>query len=208
MPEVAAGAWRLRAKVPDGIFTLAIEADDDGARAEHAAFADRCLARLPAADADPQQVRLDIISQLAGLRRAVAGGGLGYLGAMAEVRDDRPALLLLGIAVTPLSLPGGIDPAGLLGAMLRHDYPDAHVEEFPTSTGVGVGLQHFRDQVLDGVLPGDEPATLTTGIAQALVPFPEAGLLGTAVGLSLAAADIDLATIFAATIACQMTVAR
>jgi hypothetical protein len=211
MPDVAAGAWRLQAKVPDGIFTLAIEASDDVAHAEHEAFADRCLPYLAGGHDDPQQVRLGIISQLAGLRQAAAGAGLGYLGALAEVRDSRPVLLMLGIAATPLALPEGIDPAGLLATMLRHQYPDAHVEDFATSTGVGVGLQHVRDQILDGArpgnaLPGTEPATLTTGIAQALVPFPEAGLLGMAVGLSLTADDIDLATIFAATIAYHMTV--
>ena len=210
MPEVAAGPWRLQAKVPDGIFTLAIEASDDRARAEHAAFADRCLPLLAHGGDDPQQLKADIIRQLAGLRQAVAGTGLGYLGALSDVRDGRPALLLLGIAATMLSLPDGVEPASLLAAMLRHEYPDAHIEDFPTSTGVGVGLQYVRDQTFDGLLPGgtptgNEPLTLRTGIAQALVPFPEAGLLGMAIGFSLTAADIDLATVFAATIAYHLT---
>ena len=42
MPELSAGGWLLRAPVPEGIFTLAIEADDATATAVHAAFADRC----------------------------------------------------------------------------------------------------------------------------------------------------------------------
>jgi len=42
MPEVAAGGWVLRAQVPEGIFTLGVEADERTAAAEHAAFADRC----------------------------------------------------------------------------------------------------------------------------------------------------------------------
>ena len=213
MPEVAAGPWRLQAKVPDGIFTLAIEASDDRARAEHAAVADRCLPLLAHGGDDPQQLKADIIRQLAGLRQAVAGTGLGYLGALSDVRDGRPALLLLGIAATMLSLPDGVEPASLLAAMLRHEYPDAHIEDFPTSTGVGVGLQYVRDQTFDGLLSegasgpptGNESLTLRTGIAQALVPFPEAGLLGMAVGFSLTAADLDLAAVFAATIAFHMT---
>ena len=162
---------------------------------------------------DPQQLKADIIRQLAGLRQAVAGTGLGYLGALSDVRDGRPALLLLGIAATMLSLPDGVEPASLLAAMLRHEYPDAHIEDFPTSTGVGVGLQYVRDQTFDGLLSegasgpptGNESLTLRTGIAQALVPFPEAGLLGMAVGFSLTAADLDLAAVFAATIAFHMT---
>ena len=42
MPDVPAQSCVLRAPVPEGIFTLAIEADDAAAAAEHAAFADRC----------------------------------------------------------------------------------------------------------------------------------------------------------------------
>ena len=42
MPDVAAGGWVLRAQVPEGIFTLGVEADERTAAAEHAAFADRC----------------------------------------------------------------------------------------------------------------------------------------------------------------------
>ncbi len=49
MPEVSAGGWVLRAKVPDGIFTLAVEADERTAATEHAAFADRCRPLLPRA---------------------------------------------------------------------------------------------------------------------------------------------------------------
>lgn len=42
MPDVPAAGGVLRAQVPDGIFTLAVEADDVAAAAEHAAFAGRC----------------------------------------------------------------------------------------------------------------------------------------------------------------------
>ena len=150
MPEVAAGDWRLRARVPDGIFTLAVEASDDAAEAEHAAFADRCLPSIPAASDDPRQVRLDIINQLAELRQVVAGSGLGYLGAMADVRNGRPVLLLLGIAAIPLPLPERIDPASLLAAMLRHTFPGAQIEEFPTAQGQAVGLQRYDEQTLAG----------------------------------------------------------
>jgi hypothetical protein len=41
MPDVAAGGWVLRAQVPEGIFTLSVEADERAAAAEHVAFADR-----------------------------------------------------------------------------------------------------------------------------------------------------------------------
>jgi len=43
-------------------------------------------------------------------------------------------------------------------------------------------------------------------ISQALVPFPDAGLLGTVTGFCFNAEDIDVATVFTATIAHRMTV--
>jgi hypothetical protein len=208
MPEVAAGGWRLRAKVPDGIFTLAVEADDETAHAEHAAFADCCLPLIPAASDDPRQVRLDIVSQLTELRHTVAGTGLGYLGAVADVRDGRPALLLLGIAAIPLSVPEGIESVSLLAAMLRHGFPGAQIEDFPTAQGQAVGLQRYEEQTLAGPALGSEAATITTGISQALVPFPEADLLGLTTGLCLTPDDIDLATVFTATIAYHLTIGR
>jgi hypothetical protein len=145
MPDVPAGNWTLRTSVPEGIFTLAIEADDAAAAAEHAAFADRCqplLLRAVGGDAEEAAwLRTELIDQLAALRETVAADGLGYLGALAGDQGGRPVLILLGIAVAPVALPNGIDPASLLAAMLHRQYPGAAVEEFPTAHGVGVGLR-------------------------------------------------------------------
>jgi hypothetical protein len=208
MPDVPAGDWVLRASVPEGIFTLAIEADDITATAEHAAFADRCQPLLLRAVGDDVEeaawLRSELIGQLDGLRRSVAADGLGYLGALAGDRDGRPVLILLGIAAAPIALPDGIDPASLLAAMLRRQYPGAAVEEFPTAHGVSVGIRRSEETALPA--PADKPLTIAAGISQALVPFPEAGLLGTVTGFCFTPADIDVATVFTATIAYHLTV--
>jgi hypothetical protein len=210
MPEVPVGGSVLRARVPGDIFTLALELDDARAAAEHAAFADRCqplllrVAEDDAAQAD--RLRADLLGQLDALRRAVAAGGLGYLGALAGERDRRPALVVLGIAARALEFPGEVEPASLLAALLRGQYPGAAVEEFPTAQGSGAGIRRCEDICLPPAAPGGAPLTVTTGISQALVPFPDAGLLGTVTGFCFTPADIDLATVFTATIAHHMTV--
>jgi hypothetical protein len=208
MPDVPAGHWTLRASVPEGIFTLAIEADDAAAAAEHAAFADRCqplLLRSVGGDAEEAVwLRTELIGQLAALRETVAADGLGYLGALAGDQGGRPVLILLGIAAAPIALPHGIDPASLLAAMLRRQYPGAAVEEFPTAHGVGVGVRRCAETALPG--PADQPSAIAAGISQAFVPFPEAQLLGTVTGFCFTPADIDVATVFTATIAYHLTV--
>src|ERR1700722_12336569 len=109
MPDVPARGGVLRAPVPDGIFTLAIEADDAAAAAEHAAFADRCrplLLRAVGGDAEEAAwLRSELIGQLHAMRRTAAASGLGYLGALAGDRDGHPVLILLGIAATPFAFP-------------------------------------------------------------------------------------------------------
>jgi hypothetical protein len=189
MPDVAVGGWVLRAKVPDGTFTLAIEAEDRDAAAEHAVFADRCQSLL---------------------LRAVGGDAaeVGWLrDDLAGERDGRPALLLLGIAAKPLSYPDGIDPASLLAAMLKGQYPDAAVEEFATAQAAAVGVRRCDTLCLP---PGGdgEQLTIDVGISQALVPFPDAGLLGQVTGCSFRPEDVDMATVFTATIAHHLAVAR
>jgi hypothetical protein len=52
------------------------------------------------------------------------------------------------------------------------------------------------------------PLIIDLGISQALVPFPEAGLLGQVTGCSFRPEDVDMATVFTATIAYYLTVAR
>jgi hypothetical protein len=193
--------WTLRADVPDGIFTLAIEADDETAAAEHAAFADRALPLLTRADsfADPERLRSSVIDQLSSLRRAVAGSGVGYLGAVAGQDGERVSLVLLSVAGTQATYPPGIDPAPALAAKMREQYPEADVEEFETPTGSAVGLR--RLELMSGLPEGHEVAA---GVAQAVVPFPDAGLLGTVTGYSYAARDIDTAAVLAAVTACRM----
>jgi hypothetical protein len=209
MPDVPAGNWTLRTSVPEGIFTLAIEADDATAAAEHAAFTDRCqpLLLLRAVGGDAEEaawLRTELIGQLAALRETVAADGLGYLGALAGDQGGRPVLILLGIAVAPIALPNGIDPASLLAAMLHRQYPGAAVEEFPTAHGVGVGLRRCAETALPG--PAGQPSAIAAGISQAFVPFPETQLLGTVTGFCFTPADIDVATVFTATIAYHLTV--
>jgi hypothetical protein len=67
----------LRAEVPDGIFSLAVEADEATSRAEHAAFADRCMPLLATAQGEPGQIRSALLEhcRLRGksLRLAVSG---------------------------------------------------------------------------------------------------------------------------------------
>src|ERR1700722_13724251 len=98
MPDVPARGGVLRAPVPDGIFTLAIEADDAAAAAEHAAFADRCrplLLRAVGGDADEAAwLRAELIGQLGAMRRTAAVSGLGYLGALAGGQGGRLAGIL------------------------------------------------------------------------------------------------------------------
>lgn len=210
MLEVPVGGSVLRARVPEEIFTLALELDDSQAAAEHAAFADRCQPLLlRVADDDParaDRMRADVIGQLGALRQTVAASGLGYLGALAGEHDRRPALIVLGIAATPMGFPDGIDPASLLAALLRSRYPGAAVEEFPTARGAGAGVRRCEEITLPPAAPGGRVLTVTTGISQALVPFPDAGLLGAVTGFCFTPAGIDLATVFTATIAHHMTV--
>lgn len=206
MPDVTAadpvptGGWKLQADVPDGIFSLSVEADDEAAAAEHAAFADKCLPLLLRATPDnPERHRSALITQLSGLRRAVKATGMSYLGAVAGPHQDRAALVVLGVAATPMEFPAAVDPASLLAAVARHRYPGAAVEEFETLSGTGVGIRRCESQ------PGPFGETgENAGVAEALVPFPGAGLLGAVTGYSYTVADIDLAATFAALIACRM----
>ena len=201
MAGAISAGWTLRADVPDGIFTLAIEADDETAAAEHAAFADRALPLLTRADpgADPERLRSSVIEQLSSLRRAVAGSGVGYLGAVAGQDGERVSLVLLSVTGTQATYPPGIDPAPALAAKMREQYPEADVEEFETPAGSAVGLR--RLELMPGLPEGYEVAA---GVAQAVVPFPDAGLLGTVTGYSYAARDIDSAAVLTAVTACRM----
>jgi hypothetical protein len=209
MPDVPADAWVLRTQVPEGIFTLAVEEDDEAAASGHAAFADRCLPLLMRAARDDAQeaewLRAELIGQLGALRQATGASGLGYLGALAGEHQGRPVLVMLGIAATPQVFPDGIDPASLLAAMLRRKFPGSAVEEFATADRTGVGIRRCETiRYPSGAESGLPP--IEAGISQALVPFPEAGLLGAVTGFCLTPQDIDTATVFTATIAHHMTV--
>ena len=209
MPDVPADGWVLRAPVPERIFTLAVEADDAAAASGHAAFADRCLPLLMAAVRDDAEeagwLRAELAGQLGALRQEISASGLGYLGALAGDHDGRPVLVLLGIAATPQVFPDGIDPASLLAAMLRRRYPGSAVEEFATADRAGVGIR--RCEAIRYPSRGESGLPrIEAGISQALVPFPEARLLGTVTGFCPTPQDIDTVTVFTATIAHHMTV--
>jgi hypothetical protein len=203
--ETGTGQYRLRAEVPGGIFSLAVEADEATARTQHAAFADRCMPLLAAHSPEPARSRQELLRQLWAARQLLVAGGLGYLGALADELSGRPRLILLGIAAAPLTMPDGINPANLLAAMLRHQYPGAAVEQFPAAQGEGVGIRR-RDELPLPTGISTAPSTIDTAISQALVPFPGAGLLGTVTGFCFSPDDIDVATVFTATIGYGMTV--
>jgi len=193
----------LRADVPDGIFTLGVEADDAGAAAEHAAFADQCLPALLALPdnegADRGGLRAAVVAQLAGLRRTVRDQGIGYLGAFAGRVEDRLTLVLLAVASSTVEFPPQIDPASVLAVMAREECPEADVEEFDTPAGRAVGLR--RVEPLRGLPEGQQRIA---GVAQALVPFPQAGLLGAVVGYTYTGQDVDVAAAITAVMACRM----
>lgn len=193
--------WKLRADVPDGTFTLGVESDDEAAAAEHAAFADRALPLLTRAEVgtDPAELRASVIGQLSELRRAVAGSGVGYLGAVAGQDGDRVSLVMLTVSGTQATFPPGADPVPALAAELRERYPEADVEEFETPAGSAVGLR--RLELMRGLPEGQQ---VPAGVAQAVVPFPGAGLLGTVTGYSYAARDIDTAAVLAGVMACRL----
>lgn len=73
------------------------------------------------------------------------------------------------------------------------------MEEFETPTGIAVGLR--RLELMAGLPDGYE---VVAGVGQAVVPFPDAGLLGTVTGYSYAARDIDTAAVLAAVMACRI----
>ena len=62
-PDISAGEYRLRAEVPNGIFSLAVEADEATARAEHAAFADRCMPLLAPVQGEPGRIRSALLER-------------------------------------------------------------------------------------------------------------------------------------------------
>jgi hypothetical protein len=218
----AGNGWRLQTIVPDGIFTLAIESDEAAAAAEHAAFADRALPVIAAQqpDADLGSLRESVIAQLASLRRMVAETGLSYLGVVAGELKGRAALILLSIAASPMQFPSAIDPVSMLASILTHKYPGAAVEEFATAGGLAVGIRRCDeiflpvsgiarsagvDEATLAAAAGSDEVRLDTGVSQALVPFPEAGMLASITGYCLNANDVDVATVFTAIIAYRMT---
>ncbi len=209
--DIAAGHRRLRAEVPEGVFSLAVGADDQTAATEHAEVArDWLPAGAPRSLRDEAQARLGAARELAGR------GGLGYLGVVTGQADGRARMVMVGIAATTFKPPPGVEPSGLLAALLRHQYPRpcAVVEEFETPHGPAVGVRRGdrlvppdRPGQADGPGQAERPgrAAIETGISQALVIFPEADLLGTVTGFCPDVADIDLATVFTARIAHSLT---
>jgi hypothetical protein len=180
--EIGAGQYQLRAEVPARVFSLAIEADEATARAEHAAFADRCMPLLTRGQASHQQTRQELLRQPWAARQVLAAGGLGYLAVLAGELDCQTRLLLLGVAAAPLEVPDGIDPGSLLAALLRHQYPAAQIGEFPTAHGQGIGIRRCGQLSVPAAVSGGEPFMIDTATSQAMVIFPEARLLGIVTG--------------------------
>jgi hypothetical protein len=199
---IGAGGWRLRAEVPEAGFTLTVEADEVTAEAEHAELIGRCVP--PAARG---QVREAMLAQLRAARQVLADSGIGYLGVLAADVDGRPRMLVLGVAAATWEPPEGIDAASLLTAMLRHSYPQASalVEEFQTDYGPAVGVRRCDELTLPFPGPDGKPTKIDTGISQAIVIFPRTRLLGIVTGFCFHPTDIDLTTVFTATVAHKMT---
>ncbi len=147
----------------------------------------------------------ELASRVTELRDTVADAGVGYLGVIARERDGRPAVVVLAIAAAAMEFPAGTDPAGLVAAILRREYPRAVIGEFATASGTGVGMQ--RSESRDGPF-GINDREPGAGVAQALVPFADAGLVGAVTGFCRDAADLDMATVLTAAIAHGMRVVR
>lgn len=201
-PEIAAGGWRLRAEVPDGIFSLAVGAGDDAVE-----YAEAAGPWLPPGALD--RVGEGALAQLGAVRKLAARAGLGYLGVMTGQggqdgpANGRPWMVMLGIAATGFRPPPGVEPRGLLATLLRHQYPgpSALVEEFETARGQAVGVRRCDQLTLPGPPAERRARAIDTGISQAFVIFPEAGLIGAVTGYCFDVSDIDLATLFTAKIA-------
>jgi hypothetical protein len=145
----------------------------------------------------------ELASQVTELRDTVTVAGVGYLGVVAAERDGRPAVVVVAIAAAAMEFPAGTDPASLVAAMLRREYPQAVIEEFATGSGTGVGMQ--RPGRSNGPF-GTNGRGCDSGVAQALVPFADAGLLGAVTGFCSNAADLDIARLLTAMIARGMRV--
>jgi hypothetical protein len=147
----------------------------------------------------------ELASRVSELRDTVTVAGVGYLGVIAAERDGRAAVVVVAIAATAMEFPAGTDPAGLVAAMLRREYPQAVVEEFATVSGTGVGMQRFDRR--DGPFGmNGRDRDRDAGVAQALVPFADAGLLAAVTGFCSSAADLDVARVLTAMIAGRMRV--
>jgi hypothetical protein len=84
---------------------------------------------------------------------------------------------------------------------------DGHGQQNEGRQGQGQKGQG-QGQKGQGQQAGDASQTIEAGISQALVIFPEAGLLGTVTGFCPDAADLDLAAVFTARIAHGLTVVQ
>jgi hypothetical protein len=97
----------------------------------------------------------------------------------------------------------------LLAALLRHQYPGAQIEEFPTAHGEGVGIR--RSGELPPSRPGF-PAPSPSGLGPASLRdwcrSPKPGCSARSPVFCFSPDDIDVATVFTATIAHRMTVVR
>lgn len=185
-------------------FSLAVEADDATAEAEPAAFADRCLP--PGA---PGQARDQVLALRRAARQVLASSGIGYLSVLIGKSTDGRGCCCSG-SPPPVKTPEGIDTASLLAAMLRHSYPEppAPIEEFDTRHGHAVGVRRCDELALPFPGPDGQPTRIDTRISQAMVIFPEAGLLGIMTRFCFDPDDIDLTTVLTVAIAHRRTVTQ
>ena len=193
---VTNGPFRLDAKVPGDMVSLALEEDNETAAATHAAFIDRVV-RAPV----PPRTRDDMLAQLGAVRRMLKDNGASWLGLAAGSHAGRWALLMISITVTPFDPPQGIAPSGALAAMLRAEHPAdaALIEEFQAPTGPAVGVRRIGTLEL-------QDRQIDTGVAQAIVVYLERGALGIVSGMCLNPYDLDLTATLVAGIAARMTI--
>jgi hypothetical protein len=139
------------------------------------------------------------------VRVPAAGTGADLLFTASDSRDGGSAAIVVSISVLPFELPPEISAGEALGAMVRgRDRGDrAVVEGFRTAAGhPAIGIRRIRR----GALREDGRRAVSTGQAQVLVVYREAGALGVVSGACRHPADLNATAALVAGLVARMTV--
>lgn len=195
-----AGRFEVDFEVPGDLLTVGVELGDEQAAAGHAAFIDERLAGTAA----PPEVREQALAQLGEVRAKLIDDRVRYLGLASGPLDDQWVFCLFGITVAGLARSDTFDSSHVLAAALRHHYGEDSclVEEFETDHGPAVGLRRLDALTVPaGAHESGAQQRIDTGVAQAIVIFPELEVAGVVSGYCLDPDHIDLATVLVARIA-------